>query len=158
MPESHHLVARRADTFDALVDLAVIRRSPQPGVMTTLTGPSRSRLHAATTAFVNRVEPVRMVSEWRRIECSGGRHSGDCLGLCGGTRENLSTVAQTRRAENQGCTPGRVSPICMLGNPVCDTSSLAVQEVVASKFESQIMTLTLHPTPSMQCPAVANNS
>ncbi|WP_454836934.1 cutinase family protein [Rhodococcus qingshengii] len=51
---------------------------------------------------------------------------------------------------------GLVSSICMIGDLVCDTSSLAVHEAIASKFGSQTMTHTLYSALSMQCPAVGN--
>ncbi len=44
----------------------------------------------------------------------------------------------------------------MIGDVVCDTSSLAVHEAIASKFLSETMTHTLYSALSMQCPAVSN--
>ena len=81
----------------------------------------------------------------------------DKLGSTNGVGASTSVGIHDRDARTfKDAQSGLVSSICMIGDLVCDSSSLAVHEAIASKFGSQTMTHTLYGALSMQCPAVGN--
>nr|WP_095973684.1 cutinase family protein [Rhodococcus erythropolis] len=89
-----------------------------------------------------------------RAENVGGWNK---LGSTNGSGASVSaSIADTDALTFKDAHAGLVSSICMIGDLVCDTSSLAVHEAIASKFGSQTMTHTLYSALSMQCPAVGN--
>ncbi|MBX5333167.1 cutinase family protein [Rhodococcus fascians] len=81
----------------------------------------------------------------------------DKLGSTNGSGASSSVGIDDRDAlKFKDTHSGLVSSICMIGDLVCDSSSLAAHEAIASKFGSQTMTHTLYWALSMQCPAVQN--
>lgn len=89
-----------------------------------------------------------------RAENVGGWNK---LGSTNGSGASVSaSIADPDALKFKDAHAGLVSSICMIGDLVCDTSSLAVHEAIASKFGSQTMTHTLYSALSMQCPAVSN--
>ena len=89
-----------------------------------------------------------------RAENVGGWNK---LGSTNGSGASVSaSIADPDALTFKDAHAGLVSSICMIGDLVCDTSSLAVHEAIASKFGSQTMTHTLYSALSMQCPAVGN--
>lgn len=89
-----------------------------------------------------------------RAENVGGWNK---LGSTNGSGASVSaSIADPDALTFKDAHAGLVSSICMIGDVVCDTSSLAVHEAIASKFLSETMTHTLYSALSMQCPAVSN--
>ena len=113
---------------------------------------------SAETSLFTQVRKIVVIGDPshqpNRAENVGGWNK---LGSTNGSGASVSaSIADPDALTFKDAHAGLVSSICMIGDLVCDTSSLAVHEAIASKFGSQTMTHTLYSALSMQCPAVGN--
>lgn len=113
---------------------------------------------SADTSLFSQVKKIVVIGDPshqpNRAENVGGWNK---LGSTNGSGASVSaSIADPDALKFKDAHAGLVSSICMIGDLVCDTSSLAVHEAIASKFGSQTMTHTLYSALSMQCPAVNN--
>lgn len=113
---------------------------------------------SAETSLFTQVKKIVVIGDPshqpNRAENVGGWSK---LGSTNGSGASVSaSIADPDALKFKDAHAGLVSSICMIGDLVCDTSSLAVHEAIASKFGSQTMTHTLYSALSMQCPAVSN--
>ena len=113
---------------------------------------------SAETSLFTQVKKIVVIGDPshqpNRAENVGGWNK---LGSTNGSGASVSaSIADPDALTFKDAHAGLVSSICMIGDLVCDTSSLAVHEAIASKFGSQTMTHTLYSALSMQCPAVGN--